>query len=58
MPVIDSKVLLNKIKEAKTEIDDLDRYYDNSYNSSNNEPMFKCEEVIEILNKLISDFNF
>ena len=44
------KCVLEKIK---AEIDDLDRYFDNYYFSGNKEPMFKCKEVFEILDKRI-----
>ena len=44
---------LDKVKQAREEIDDLYRYYDNDYNTSDGEPMFKCSEVFEILDKLI-----
>lgn len=45
--------LLDKLKKAREEIDDLDRYFDNDYFSSNNDAMFKCNEVLEILDRLI-----
>lgn len=44
---------LDKIKQAREEIDDLYRYYDNDYWSDNNDSMFKCSEVLEIIDKLI-----
>jgi hypothetical protein len=44
---------LDKVKQAREEIDDLDRYFDNDYFSSNRDAMFKCIEVLEILDKLI-----
>ena len=47
--------LLDKIKKAREEIDDLDRHFDNDYFSSNNDSMFKCSEVLEILDKLIAE---
>lgn len=40
--------ILDKIK---AEFEDLDRFYDNDYFSGNNDAMFKCNEVIEILDK-------
>lgn len=48
-------ISLDKIKQAKEEIDDLDRYFDNDYFSSNRDAMFKCSEVLEILDKLIAE---
>lgn len=44
---------LDKIKQAREEIDDLYRYYDNDYWSGNKDSMFKCSEVLEIIDKLI-----
>ena len=44
---------LDKIKQAREEIDDLDRYFDNDYYINNTDSMFKCNEVLEILDKLI-----
>ena len=44
---------MNRIKKAREEIDDLYRYYDNDFCSGNNDSMFKCNEVLKILDKLI-----
>lgn len=44
---------LDNIKQAREEIDDLYRYYDNDYWSGNKDSMFKCSEVLEIIDKLI-----
>jgi len=44
---------LDKVKEIREEIDDLDRYFDNDYYTNNTDSMFKCNEVLEILDKLI-----
>lgn len=44
---------LDKIKQAREEIDDLYRYYDNDYWSGNKDSMFKCSDVLEIIDKLI-----
>ena len=33
------------------EIEELDRYYDNDYFSANNCPMYKCDEVLQIIDK-------
>lgn len=46
---------LAKVKQAREEIDDLYRYYDNDYFSGNTDSMFKCNEVLEILDKLIAE---
>ena len=40
--------LLDKIRD---EIEELDRYYDNDYFSANNCPMYKCDEVLQIIDK-------
>lgn len=45
--------MINKVKKAREEIDDLDRYFDNDLYSNNTDSMFKCSEVLEILDKLI-----
>ena len=45
----DSEVkILDKIR---AEIEELDRYYDNDYYSANNCPMYKCDEVLQIIDK-------
>ena len=44
---------LDKVKKARKEIDDLDRYFDNDYYTNNTDSMFKCNEVLAILDKLI-----
>lgn len=46
-------ISLDKVKKAREEIDDLDRYFDNDLYTDNTDSMFKCSEVLEILNKLI-----
>ena len=48
-------ISLDRIKEAREEIDDLDRYFDNDYFSSNSDAMFKCSDVLAILDQLISE---
>ena len=53
-PIVDKHVqneinaVLNKIR---AEIEELDRYYDNDYFSTNNCPMYKCNEVLQIIDK-------
>jgi hypothetical protein len=44
----DTNDVLDKIR---AEIDELDRYYDNDYFSTNNCPMYKCNEVLLIIDK-------
>lgn len=53
--VKESAISLDRIKEAREEIDDLDRYFDNDYFSSNSDAMFKCSDVLVILDQLISE---
>jgi hypothetical protein len=40
------------LDDAKAEIEDLDRFYDNDYFSGNRDSMFKCNEVMQILNNI------
>lgn len=46
---------VTELEKIKTEIDDLDRHFDNDYFSGNKESMFKCNEVFEILDKRIAE---
>ena len=39
------------IDKIRAEIDDLDRHYDNDYFSGNKDAMFKCDEVMQIIDK-------
>lgn len=51
---LDCKIdMVDKVKKAKEEIDDLNRYFDNDLWTDNTDSMFKCSEVLEILDKLI-----
>ena len=45
--LIDADVL----DKIRAEIEELDRYYDNDYFSTNNCPMYKCNEVLLIIDK-------
>lgn len=45
---LEQEPILDKIR---AEIEDLDRFYDNDYFSSNNDAMFKCNEVIAIIDR-------
>ena len=47
--------VVDRIKEAREEIDDLDRYFDNDLYTDNTDSMFKCNEVLAILDKLIAE---
>lgn len=47
--------LLHRIKEAREEVDDLDRHFDNDPYTDNKDSMFKCNEVLAILDKLIAE---
>ena len=40
--------ILNKIRD---EIEELDEYYDNDYFSGNKDAMYKCNEVLQIIDK-------
>jgi len=48
------KIIANgtPLDDVKAEIEDLDRYYDNDYFSTNNCPMYKCNEVLQILDNI------
>lgn len=52
LPIVKA-ISIDRLKEARKEIDDLWRYYDNDFYTDNIDPMFKCEEVLEIIDKLI-----
>lgn len=39
------------IDKIRAEIDGLDRHYDNDYFSGNKDSMFKCDEVLQIIDK-------
>lgn len=39
------------IEQIRAEIDDLETYYDNDYFSGNDDAMFKCDEVFQIIDK-------
>lgn len=45
---LEQEPILDKIR---AEIEELDRYYDNDYFSTNNCPMFKCADVLQIIDK-------
>lgn len=40
------------LEDVRAEIEELDRYYDNDYFSTNNCPMYKCNEVLQILDRI------
>ena len=46
--IISNNAVLDKIR---AEIKELDIYYDNDYFSTNNSPMYKCNEVLPIIDK-------
>lgn len=48
-------VPLAKIKQAREEMDNLDRHFDNDCFSGNRDAMFKCNEVLAILDRLIAE---
>lgn len=45
---LEQEPVLGKIR---AEIEELDRYFDNDYFSTNNCPMYKCNEVLLIIDK-------
>ena len=46
--VLEQQSVLDKIR---AEIEDLDIFYDNDYFSSNRDAMFKCSDVLQIIDK-------
>lgn len=40
------------LDDVKAEIEELDRYYDSDYFSTNNSPMYKCGDVLQILDNI------
>lgn len=45
---LEQQSMLDKIR---AEIEDLDIFYDNDYFSSNRDAMFKCSDVLQIIDK-------
>ena len=43
--------LLGVLDKIRAEIAELETYYDNDYFSFNNDPMYKCNEVLQIIDK-------
>ena len=39
------------LEQIRDEIEELDTHYDNDYFSGNNDPMYKCNEVLKIIDK-------
>ena len=50
-----TKDMLDKVKQAREDIDDLERYFDNDSCSNNTDSMFKCKDILDILDKLIAE---
>lgn len=53
-PIVDKLVkdsINDVLEKIKAEIEELDKYYDNDYFSTNNCPMYKCNEVLQIIDK-------
>ena len=48
LKALEQDPILDKIR---AEIEELDRYFDNDYFSGNNDPMYKCNEVLLIIDK-------
>lgn len=55
IPIIKA-IPLDEIEQVRKEIDDLSRYYDNDLYSGNDNSMFKCDEVLEIIDELIKNY--
>ena len=51
MMAIDALNNADVLDKIKAEIDDLDIYYDNDYFSGNRDAMFKCNDVLAIIDK-------
>ena len=47
-PIVIERAVLDKIR---AEIDDLDRHFDNDCFSGNKDSMFKCNEVLQIIDR-------
>ena len=39
------------LEQIRAEIEELDTHYDNDYFSGNIDPMYKCNEVLQIIDK-------
>jgi hypothetical protein len=55
IPIIKA-IPLDEIKRVRKEIDDLSRYYDNDLYTDNVDSMFKCDEALEVIDKLIKEY--
>ena len=49
------KAMEEKLEQIKAKIEQLDIYYDNDYFSGNKDPMYKCNEVLQIIDKHRAD---
>lgn len=43
--------LIKTLDKIRAEIEDLDIFYDNDYFSNNRDAMFKCSDVLQIIDK-------
>ena len=48
---IDRQPTIVALDKIRAEIEELDRYYDNDYFSGNRDAMFKCNDVLQIIDK-------
>lgn len=46
-----SRLVDEVLDKIRVEIEELDRYFDNDYFSGNRDPMYKCNEVLQIIDK-------
>ena len=51
MIAIDALNNADVLDKIRAEIDELETYYDNDYFSGNRDAMFKCDDVLEIIDK-------
>ena len=51
LPSVQSKPKTDVLDKIRAEIMSLDIFYDNDYFSSNRDAMFKCSEVLQIIDK-------
>lgn len=51
MEILEKQMQEPILDKIKAEIEELDRYYDNDYFSTNNRPMYACSDVLQIIDK-------
>lgn len=48
---LDMQPTVDVLEQIRAEIDELDTHYDNDYFSGNRDAMFKCNDVLEVIDK-------